>query len=112
MSSTKSLVAAGVALATLASATLTTTTPAAARGWGAPFAGGLIGGLAAGAIIGSATRPAYGYGYGSGYGYGYAPAPAYGYAPEPVYNPCYRSRTPVYDAYGEFAGYRSVRVCN
>ena len=112
MSFTKSFVAAGVALATLASATVTTTTPAAARGWGAPFAGGLIGGLAAGAILGAATRPAYGYGGYGGYGNGYGYAPAYGYAPEPVYNRCYRSRTPVYDAYGDFAGYRSVRVCN
>ena len=51
------------------------------------------------------VRPAY------GYGYGYAPY-SYGYEPVPVYNPCYRGRTPVYDAYGNFAGYRPVRICN
>ena len=108
MSFMKSSIAAGLALATLSSGLVATATPAAARGWGAPFAGGLIGGLAAGAIIGSATRPAYGYGYAPSYGY----APAYGYDPVPVYESCYRGRRPVYDAYGEFAGYRSVRVCN
>lgn len=105
MSFFKTLIVSGVAVATLASAAVTTSTPAAARGWGAPFAGGLIGGLAAGALIGAASRPAY------GYGYGYAP-PAYGYDPVPVYDSCYRGRTPVYDAYGNFAGYRPVRVCN
>ena len=43
----------------------------------------------AGAIIGSAVRP-------------------YGYGPGPY--TCVRRR-PVYDAYGNFAGYRPVRVC-
>ena len=50
-------------------------THAEARGGGA-LAAGLIGGLAAGALIGAATQahaaPAYGYGYGDE---GYAPAP-------------------------------------
>lgn len=54
-------------------------TQAEARGGGA-IAAGIIGGLAAGALIGAATQahaaPGYGYGYaGYGYGYGYAPAP-------------------------------------
>ena len=65
----------------------------------AAIAGGLLGGVAAGAII-------------SGAGPGYGPAPGY-YAPEPAYGPppgCL-SRAPVYDAYGNFAGYRPVRVC-
>jgi hypothetical protein len=104
MSIIRKSVAAGLVAVTLASSVVATATPAAAwyrGGWGAPVAAGLIGGLAAGAIIGSATRPAY--------GYGYAP---YGYAPAPVYDPCYRGRTPVYDAYGNFAGYRPVRICN
>ncbi len=70
-------------------------------GWGGPVAAGVIGGLAAGAIIGSATHPYYGGEYG-----------AYGYGPEPVYDPCYVTRRPIYDAYGYVAGYRRVRVCN
>jgi hypothetical protein len=44
-------------------------------------AAGVIGGIAAGALIAGATRPAYGY-YGYGYGPAYYPAPAYG-------PPCY-----------------------
>jgi len=63
------------AAATIAVATIAAPTAAdARRGWWAPA---IIGGLAAGAIIGSAyARPYYG-----GYGY-YQPAPVYdGYAP-------------------------------
>jgi hypothetical protein len=63
------------AAATIAVATIAAPTTAdARRGWWAPA---IIGGLAAGAIIGSAyARPYYG-----GYGY-YQPAPVYnGYAP-------------------------------
>ena len=96
MSAFKTTIAAGLAAVTLGTATIATSTPAAAwyrYGWGAPVAAGVIGGLAAGAIIGSAIRP-----------YGYAPA----YGPGPY--PCLRRR-PVYDAYGNFAGYRPVRVC-
>jgi hypothetical protein len=55
-------------------------TPADARCWGCGVAAGVIGGIAAGAIIAGATRPAYGYyGYGPAYAYdpGYAYAPAY-----------------------------------
>lgn len=98
MSAVKNTVAAGLAALTLGTATISTSTPAAAwyrYGWGAPVAAGVIGGLAAGAIIGSAVRP---------YGYG----PAYAYGPGPY--PCVRRR-PVYDGYGNFAGYRPVRVC-
>lgn len=72
---------------------------AQARGGGA-IAAGVIGGLAAGALLGAAisdahAEPAYGYSYGRpapvygyGYGDGYAPAPrvrAYGYDAVPVY---------------------------
>jgi hypothetical protein len=65
----------------------------------------VVGGLALGAIAGSAAANA-----GPGYGYGY-PAPAYG-APEPVYGgDCYVTRQATYDPYGNFAGYRRVRVC-
>ena len=89
MSAVKKTVAAGLAALTLGTATVATSWWR--YGWGAPVAAGVLGGLAAGAIIGSAARP-YGYGYGPG---------AY---------PCVRRR-PVYDAYGNFAGYRPVRVC-
>ena len=106
MTAFRESLAAGLAAVTVAGALAGSTAPAAAwgHGWGGPFAAGAIGGLAAGAIIGGASRP-------YGYGYGY---PAYSgyYAPEPVYNPCYVARRPVYDAYGYFAGYRRTRVCN
>lgn len=100
MSAIKKTVAAGIAALTLGTATLTTSTPAAAwwrYGWGAPVAAGVIGGLAAGAIIAGAARP---------YGYG----PAYAYGPGPGPYPCIRRR-PIYDGYGNFVGYRPVRVC-
>lgn len=103
MSLLKKSVTAGLAVLTLMGGVATTATPASAwyrGGWGAPVAAGVLGGLAAGAIIGSAVRPAYGYGYGYGY-----PARAYG-------PPCARVRRPVYDAYGSFAGYRLTRVCD
>lgn len=96
-----------VAAATLATAVIAMPTPAdARRGWWGPA---LIGGLFAGALIGSAfARPYYG-GYGGYYGgYGY---PAYGgyygyyrpayYAPA-YYAPVYR---PVY--YGGYYGPRA-----
>jgi hypothetical protein len=72
--------------------------------WNGPLAAGVLGGLAAGAIVNSG--PHYGY-----YQPEYAPAPAYyGYDdPPPLY--CHRVRQPLYDAYGAFVGYRRVRVC-
>ena len=84
---------------------------AQARGGGA-VAAGVIGGLAAGALLGAAisdshAAPAYG-----GYGYGYS-RPAYGYAPvveeEYVERPVYRTRRVVrtYDD-GPAYGYRSA----
>ena len=60
------------------------------------MAAGVIGGLAAGAIIGGAARR------------GYWGEPAYAYGPGPY--SCMRRRA-VYDGYGNFAGYRPVRVC-
>lgn len=62
------------------------------RGWGW---GGVGAGLALGAV---AAGAAYGYPY---YGYGY---PYYGYGG------CWQQQ-PVYDAYGNFRGYRPVAVC-
>ncbi len=52
------------------------------RNRGPAIAAGIIGGLAAGALIAGATRPAYGYGYAQP-SYGYA-QPSYGYA-QPSY---------------------------
>ena len=107
MSVVKKTVTAGLAALTLTAGIASASAPAAAwyrGGWGGPVAAGVIGGLAAGAIIGSAARPSYGYGPAYAYGPGYYPAPAY--------DPCYRGRRPVYDSWGNFAGYRFVRVCN
>jgi hypothetical protein len=58
-------------------------------GWGAPAAAGILGGLALGAIAGS------------GYSYG---GPAY-------YGGCSWQNRPVYDSWGNFAGYAPVQVC-
>lgn len=100
----------GLAALTVATGMAASATPAAARGgWGGPVAAGVIGGLAAGAILGSASRHSYGYGGYGGYGYG---GYGYGNAPAPVYDVCHRERRPVYDVYGEFAGYRLIRVCD
>ena len=89
------------AAATIAVATIAAPTAAdARRGWWAPA---IIGGLAAGAIIGSAyARPYYG-----GYGY-YQPAPVYnGYAPA-YYG--YSAPGPYYGCWRWSNGYR-YRVC-
>jgi hypothetical protein len=78
-----------VALAILATATLSNPSTSQA-GEGGAVAAGLLGGLAAGAIIGSATAPRpYYYGPPPAY---YAPPPAY-VAPAPAYTPeCYWTR--------------------
>jgi hypothetical protein len=79
-----------------------TTADARWRGWWGPA----LGGLAAGALIGSAfARPYYGYGYPAYYGYGY-PAPySYGY---PAY---YSYSYPPYYGYGDrnYFGYYGAR---
>jgi hypothetical protein len=70
---------------------------------GGAIAAGVIGGLAAGALIGAASNAyaAPGYGYGSApYGYGYAPAYGYGYAPT----------TRVVQSYGYAPAYQEVYV--
>jgi hypothetical protein len=95
----KTAVLALATVATLAAATVTAPEPAQARCDGCAVGAGVIGGLAAGAIIGSAianSQPRY-----------YAPAPGYvvysGYAaPYPVSCPGgYWARKPIaFDAYG------------
>jgi hypothetical protein len=76
---------------------LAAASPASAGGWNhhwnGPLAAGVVGGLALGAIAGA----------------GY-PSAAYYYDP-PVYEGCYIARRPAYDGWGEFVGYRRVRVC-
>lgn len=93
----KSLTALAAAATIAVAAIATPTTAEARRGWWGPA----LGGLAVGAIIGSAlARPYYGYGSGYGYGYpaysyyrpayyGYGYAPRYYYAPRPYYR-CWR----------------------
>ncbi len=104
--------------ATFAAASIAAPTTADARWRGGGF---FLGGLAAGAIIGSAfARPYYGgyyggyggYGYGGYGGYGgYYPAPAYYgyYAPAPVYYNYY-APSPYYGCWRWRYGYR-YRVC-
>jgi hypothetical protein len=92
------------AAGTLAVATIATPTTADARwGWWGPA----LGGLAVGAIIGSAlARPAYGYyGY-PAYSYGYAPA-YYGYA----YSPGYYGYSAPRPYYSCWRGRYRYRVC-
>ena len=85
------------AAATLGLAAVATPQPAEARG--GAIAAGIIGGLAVGAIIGSAA--AHGPYYGPGY---YGPAPAY------YGGGCYWTRQRVWDGWGW--RFSRVRVCN
>ena len=64
-------------------------------GWGGYGAGlGIVAGSALlGGVIGGAIA-SQGYGYGYGYG-----------------RPCYLTRVPYYDFYGNFVGYRQQTVC-
>ena len=74
-------------------------------GWGGPAVGlGILGGVAAGAIVGSAIANSYGPAY--VVQPGYVPYAAYG-GPVPVGCPGgYWARVPVYDGYGNVVGYR------
>ena len=85
-----------VTAGTLAVAAIAAPAPAEARNRGGAIAAGVIGGLAAGAIIGSAASRPYGYYGGGGY---YAAGPA-----------CYVTRQRVWTDYGWRT--RRVRVCN
>ena len=105
----------GLAALTLAAGVTALSAPAEARwhgrGWGGPgVAAGVIGGLAVGAFAAQAYNrpyyPAYGYGYAPSYGSGYGYAPAYSYG-----HGCFNQRRPAHDRWGNFVGYRFVRVC-
>jgi hypothetical protein len=80
-------------------------------GWGGPaIAAGVLGGLALGSIAAGAAAPYYGYPYPYGYAaYPYAGYPYGGYAYAVPRRVC-RVRSPVFDAWGRFAGYRRLRV--
>ena len=101
MNSMKKTLTALAAAATIAIAAVAVPQQAEARG--GRIAAGIIGGLAAGAIIGSIAAN-NGYYYGPGYGY-YGPGPVY-YGPR-----CYVTRQRVWDGYGGWY-LRRVRVCD
>lgn len=84
----------------IAAAAVTVPAPAQASN-GAAIAAGVVGGLAAGAIIGSAVAPHY--------SYGYAPGPVY-YGGPYAYSRCHLVRQKVWTDYGP--RWRRVRVCN
>lgn len=111
MNRNKKAVLAIVTALSLGSALTISAPPASARDAG-PVIAGALGGFAAGAIIGNAmghggSYPAYSRGYYEG---GYYPGHEY-YAP--VYaRTCYLERRPIYDSWGDFAGYRRIRVCD
>lgn len=83
----------------------TISTPAQARDG---FNGALVGGLAAGALLGGAIA-----------GRGYAFAPRSYYEPAPVYvgpryiePDCYVTKRPIFNRWGEFVGHTRVRECD
>ena len=92
------------AAATVAAALTVAPTDAFAQRRGAAIGLGILGGVAAGAIIGGAIANSYGPGY--VVQPGYAAYPGY-YAGAPVGCPGgYWARVPVYDPYGNVVGYR------
>jgi hypothetical protein len=107
---TKTLTALTAAAALAAALTLAPA-DAFARPRGGAIAAGILGGIAAGAIIGGAIAsapppPPPAYAPVAGYG----PYPAYA-APYPVACPGgYWARRPLYDPYGEFIGYSRPRL--
>ena len=93
------------AAATLVAALAVAPTDAnAQRRWGPAVGLGILGGVAAGAIVGSAIANSYGPAY--VVQPGYVPYAAYDGGP-PVGCPgSYWARVPVYDPYGNVVGYR------
>ncbi len=108
----KSTITAAVAALTMGAGLVASTSSAEAQwrrgGYGPGIALGVGAGLLGAGIIAS-QRPYYGGGYGGGY---YAPAyaaPVYG---APAYGAgCWRERRAVHDNWGNFRGYRMIRVC-
>lgn len=93
----KKIMFALAAAATIGLGTLAAPQQAEARCFGCGVGAGIIGGLAAGAIIGSAIASHPGY-----YGYEYD-------APAPVACDGYWARRRMYDGYGNFVGWSRPR---
>ena len=72
--------------------------------WNAPVAAGVLGGLAIGTIMNAHPQPQPVY-------VAPPPPPVYVEDGPPVIR-CHWVRQPLYDAEGDFAGSRSVRVCD
>jgi hypothetical protein len=93
----KKIIFAFAAVATIALGSLSASTPAEARCYNCGIGLGILGGVAAGAIIGSAIASHPGY-----YGYEYD-------APAPVACDGYWARRRMYDGYGNFVGWSRPR---
>lgn len=79
-----------------------------ARNYGRAYAAGIIGGMSAGAILGTPYYPGYGYGYYPGY-VGY-PAPVYHVAPLGPPPGCVIRRQKAWDGYRWH--WRKLRICH
>lgn len=97
----KKALAGAIGAIALAGAMAASTAPAQAGSRDAAwFAGGLAAGVVGSALVAnSRAYPAYGYGYGYG-------------APVAYVQQCWREARPMYDRFGNFRGYRKIRVCN
>ena len=91
----KTLTAAVAALSIGAAVTMSAGSAEARGGRNGAFVGGVVAGLVGGAILGGIAHANAGY---------VEVAPAYG--------SCWLEKRPVYDSWGNFHGYRRIRVCN
>lgn len=97
---TKKALTGAIGAIALAGAMAVSSAPAQAGGKNAAwFAGGVAAGVLGGALVANSYAHAH---PGYGYGYGYVT-----YAPR-----CWRETRPVFDRFGNFRGYRKIRVCN
>ena len=91
----KTLTAAVAALSIGAAVTMSAGTAEAKGGHNGAFFGGVVAGLVGGALLGGIANANAGY---------VEVAPAYG--------SCWLEKRPVYNQWGDFMGYRRIRVCN
>ena len=91
----KTLTAAVAALSIGAAVTMSAGTAEAKGGRNGAFFGGVVAGLVGGALLGGIANANAGY---------VEVAPAYG--------SCWLEKRPVYNQWGDFMGYRRIRVCN
>jgi len=96
MTNFKKIFTAAAAVVTLTAAVAATAAPAEAR-WGRG------GAFAAGAAVGLLATGVAAHAY-------HHRAPRYGYVEHG--GSCWRERREVYNRFGDFVGYRSIRVCN